>query len=134
MMSNAPRTQASIHALKLAKQGQWLLLLMIGMAMGIDFMLSAQGFVARGVTAGAVLSFVMHWAFTQLSFRRGQGHGKAMMQDMTLALITKWLIGFLGFALIFSFAERLSVAAVFLGFFAMQGGFFYLLLKVGKVG
>ncbi len=123
---NLPLRSSYKHTIRTAaKKQSWLLLLLIVSAMLVDGVLQSQWRVAQSVALGAVLSYAMQLIFTWISYRRderlrGKYRHQLFMQDVYVAVLTKWLVGIVGFSFVFIFFKSLNFLAFFIGLIAMQ--------------
>lgn len=87
--------------------------------------------IAKGFVAGAFLAFIGQALFTYLSYRTvGVRYAKQIMLNTYIGLMVKWLVGILGFALIFLKLVPISVPSVFFGFILMQVCQFLSLMRI----
>lgn len=128
-----PAQRFSTHAQNLYKvihQQSWLLLGMVMLMSGLDFLFSATGNVnshptnytmTKNSLAGGVLAWISHWLFAKISLRHGGYHQRRqVVNNFYLAQVVKWVITMLGFALIFIYLSPLKPLWVFVGYFTMQ--------------
>ncbi|MDO4249899.1 MAG: ATP synthase subunit I [Moraxella sp.] len=115
--SQAKYSQAVILA---SRYWRWSLLILIVLALGIDGILGLQGFFAKGLSVGALLSFAMQWIFTYMSYRHARPQAKQAMAAMYAGMLARWGVGIFGFVLIFVLIKSVYAWAVFLGFILMQ--------------
>lgn len=112
----------------LIKKLSWASFAVICFGFVVDKVFGFEQSVARGVALGALLVVLMQSVFAVLTFKAklaNQHHidtrpPNQILMSMTQALVVKWLILFVGFALIFKLPYVISYPAVFIGFFAMQ--------------
>lgn len=124
-----PKPKSYDMAVRKFHQPFWLLAIAI-IALGVDKYLHIEG-LALGVSMGAGLNYVMHWLFIWISYRKTQ-LGRAMIQQMGLALLLKWLTALIGFALIFAILPVVPPFAVLLGFIIMQLAIMVNLWRLGR--
>lgn len=121
---HAKRQQAIITA---QKTQRWALLVVA--VVGVLVAKLAHFAIGKGIVWGAMVAFLMQWAFTKLSFLHTRPHPKQMMNDMYMAMLARWGVGIVGFLLAFAWL-KLSGLGVIVGFLAMQGAIFVSLYKI----
>lgn len=128
-----PARPFSTHAqnlYKVIRQQSWLLLGMIMLMSGLDFLFNASGDVhshpnsyamTKNSLAGGVLAWISHWLFAKISLRHGgYRQRRQVVNNFYLAQVVKWVVTMLGFALIFIYLSPLKPLWVFVGYFIMQ--------------
>lgn len=124
--------QLVINAKK--KKQRWLLFVVIILAILIDVLISGKLVVAKSASLGAVIAYAMQFVFTAVSYRRderliGKHRYNALMSDMYLAVIAKWLFAIVCFVLVFVFVKPMHFLAFFVGLIVMQ-----LLIMIALLG
>lgn len=109
----------------------WALFGLIVFTAVLDAILGYETLVSKGVAVGGLLCFMMQACFTAISYQKSKRLGEQMMKNVAMALLVKWGIGIVGFALIFK-ATTLFAPAVFAGFVAMQAVMAASLYHFGK--
>lgn len=110
--------QAQIFATQ--KKQLWVVLLLILASGAVGAVFGQAHLTAKSVAAGAMLAFVAQSAFTLIAYRlTGAKARQAIMLNMYLGQMIKWVITLLGFALIFKMALPIHTMLVFLGYVAM---------------
>lgn len=128
------------HAIyKFTRWAGWVAVGFLVLGLFLDYILAYQMRFAKGFALGVGLSYGMYSVFTYLNYRQnyhnqnGKNAGTQMMSAMYMAILTKWMLGILGFALIFVFFKQVMTVAVFLGFIAMQLAVGIGLYRLGRV-
>lgn len=85
--------------------------------------------LAKGLTFGALVAFLMQFIFAFFSFRRVRPHPKQMINDMYVAMLTRFGVGVLGFLVAFA-VLKLNGLGVVAGFLAMWG---WIVLSLAKI-
>lgn len=100
----------------------WTLLAMMAIGAIISVICAdADWAIAKGLAAGALLSFVAQCTFTFLAYQtEGARHAKQIMLNTYLGMMVKWLISIAGFALIFLKMAPIHALSVIIGFILMQ--------------
>lgn len=119
------RRQALHHAQKAQRWGLFVLALLA--VVGAKVL--AQPSLAKGLIWGAMVAFVMQWLFATISFWRVRPHPKQMMNDMYFAMLARFGVGVVGFAIAFMWL-KLNGLGVVIGFFVM---WVWIVLTLAKV-
>lgn len=120
-MPKHPFLQQSQALKRTHRQTTWLLCVFLLLAIVIDMLQGAHMVLARNIAAGALIAYVMQWLFARVSYRYNR-ESKAMMTQMYVGMLLRWLVGLAGFALSFMLIKPLLAWAVFVGFVVMQLG------------
>ncbi|UNU72700.1 ATP synthase subunit I [Moraxella nasovis] len=99
------------------------LLILIVLTAAVEFgIFQSQALVyTKSLTAGLVLSYLAHWAFAIFAYRQTRiAAAKAIMLNVYLGQMIKWLLTLLGFALIFMLVRPIMASAVIIGYLLMQ--------------
>lgn len=111
---------------KAQKRQSWLLFAVIVVAVVVDFVFFESNLtVAKSVSLGGFLAYAMQLVFTFISYRRdavlvGKYRYNALMMDMYLAVVAKWLFAIVCFGFIFLFIKSINFLAFFVGLITMQ--------------
>lgn len=130
ILSNAPIdfvNQRRLTVLSAQKKQRWALFYVV--MVGVLIAKLVHFGVGKGIIWGALVAFVMQWAFTIISFMRIRPHPKQMMNDMYLAMLVRWVIGIIGFVVAFLWLKLHGFGVIF-GFLLMQGFIFFSLSKI----
>ncbi|MDO5651170.1 MAG: ATP synthase subunit I [Moraxella sp.] len=95
------------------------LFVIVMVAIGADWLLAKGLLLAKGVSAGAFLAYMLNFVFIKLA-SKARSRANEMLLAIYAGEIAKWVIAFVGFAIIFKFAKPISGAGVFVGFIVMQ--------------
>lgn len=111
--------------IKACKIQSWLLFVIIIAAIIVDIVANYQLIVAKSWAMGAVLAYLVQGIFVFISLRRdrlltGKHRYHALMMDMYLAVVAKWLFAIICFGLIFVFVRPMNFLAFLVGFITMQ--------------
>lgn len=125
-MPNVPNPR--LHRWSFIKNLLWATFLVIIVGLAVDTIFGFNQRVARGVALGGLLVFVAQSSFAYLTFKAKLSNTyhvdtrppSQMLASMTIALVIKWLIVFVGFVLIFHLPYQMSTLSVLLGFMLMQ--------------
>lgn len=111
--------QARIFALQ--KRQSWIVLAWIVIAIIISAVAGVGLLNAKSFGMGVLLSYVAQSAFTFIAYKKtGAKVRQAIMLNMYLGQMIKWLITLLGFAMIFMFAKPMVAWLVVVGYLIMQ--------------
>lgn len=111
--------QARIFALQ--KRQSWIVLAWIVIAIIISAVAGVGLLNAKSFGMGVLLSYVAQSAFTFIAYKKtGAKARQAIMLNMYLGQMIKWLITLLGFAMIFMFAKPMVAWLVVVGYLIMQ--------------
>lgn len=138
--SNTPLRASERKALlqdQLRRQA-WLrsssLLMIIVMAYMVDLMLfNSNLLIAKGVALGAFVNWMAQTMFSWFAFRyTGAKARQAIVGQMYMGQIIKWLVVMVGFSLIFVGIRPISAGAVITGFIMMQIAHFLSLWRLQR--
>lgn len=120
-MTRPARQNQQTRIFALQRRQSWLVLLLICLSVGVDLVFGQSLFVAKSLGLGVVLSYVAQSAFTFIAYRQtGAKARQAIMLNMYLGQMIKWLITLVGFALIFIFIKPIVALLVVVGYLIMQ--------------
>lgn len=120
------KNQHSKLIAKAQKKQSWLLFAVVLLAIVVDFAFFEGNLtVAKSVSLGGLLAYSMQFVFTFISYRRdavlvGKHRYNALMMDMYLAVVAKWLFAIVCFGFIFLFVKSINFLAFFVGLIIMQ--------------
>lgn len=120
-MTRPARQNQQTRIFALQRRQSWLVLLLICLSVGVDLVFGQSLFIAKSLGLGVVLSYVAQSAFTFIAYRQtGAKARQAIMLNMYLGQMIKWLITLVGFALIFIFIKPIVALLVVVGYLIMQ--------------
>lgn len=120
-MTRPARQNQQTRIFALQRRQSWLVLLLICLSVGVDLVFGQSLLVAKSLGLGVVLSYVAQSAFTFIAYRQtGAKARQAIMLNMYLGQMIKWLITLVGFALIFIFIKPIVALLVVVGYLIMQ--------------
>ncbi|WP_435979389.1 ATP synthase subunit I [Psychrobacter sp. DM4] len=114
------------------KRQVWVLFILIILTWLLDiFWFKSNFLIVKGVSLGALLSFLTQIIFTTFVFRHtGYRARQHIVRQLYRGQAAKWLLTALGFALIFIFIKPLSAPSLFAGFIIMQMSYNWMLLRI----
>ncbi|WP_066800957.1 ATP synthase subunit I [Moraxella oblonga] len=111
--------QARIFALQ--KQQSWIVLAWIVIAIAVDMVVGVGLLSAKSFSMGVLLSYITQSTFTFIAYQKtGAKVRQAIMLNMYLGQMVKWLATLMGFALIFVFIKPIIALLVVVGYLVMQ--------------
>lgn len=120
-MTRPARQNQQTRIFALQRRQSWLVLLLICLSVGVDLVFGRALLTAKSLGLGVVLSYVAQSAFTFIAYRQtGAKARQAIMLNMYLGQMIKWLITLVGFALIFIFIKPIVALLVVVGYLIMQ--------------
>lgn len=120
-MTRPARQNQQTRIFALQKRQSWIVLAWIVIAIIISAVAGVGLLNAKSFGMGVLLSYVAQSAFTFIAYKKtGAKARQAIMLNMYLGQMIKWLITLLGFAMIFMFAKPMVAWLVVVGYLIMQ--------------
>lgn len=117
----SPNRYANKYAIYTCQRRQiWMVLVLIIIGVLLDEVLGDHN-IAKSVAVGAFLGYSAQSVFTYVAYRTtGVRQRYAIMLNMYLGQMLKWLITFIGFACIFIYMKSAHAFAVIISYVMMQ--------------
>lgn len=121
----------SQHFTKAIVKQSWVILLLVVLGVGLDFIFPHNDFrIAKNLLAGSLLAWIGQVVFAKISLSlSGYRQRRQIVHRFYFAHLTKWLINLVGFAIIFMMLKPLSALWVFIGFVVLQISYVVLIYK-----